>query len=186
MENDSFWGNIFRKEKQGKKTVIDCLKEVPLFGNLNHSELEAVVKITHLRQYKKGETVFYQGDPGVGMYIIESGKVGIILKHQPAVDLRDSHVQRGRASQKEVRKTGGVIPQQDRILTGRPPVLICRRRAKGDDRQIDAERALSRVDFRVSAVSKPLWPIDPRGEATVRKLEIAVLTVVLKVKIGIL
>ena len=78
-KRDSFWGNIFQREDQLQKTVIDRLKGVPLFSDLSTRELEQIAHITHIRTYEIGETVFYQGEPGAGMYIIEQGRVAIVL-----------------------------------------------------------------------------------------------------------
>ena len=76
---DSFWSNIFRHEDQIRKTIIDRLKRVPLFADLADRDIEKIAQITHIRTYEPGETVFYQGEPGAGMYIIESGLVSIVL-----------------------------------------------------------------------------------------------------------
>jgi CRP/FNR family cyclic AMP-dependent transcriptional regulator len=78
---DSFWGNIFKgKNKEGD--IIRILKGIPIFEDLNTKELVAVERILHRREYKSDEVIFYQDDSGIGMYIIESGKVEI--SHEPS------------------------------------------------------------------------------------------------------
>jgi len=41
--------------------------------------LKEVAAIVHKREYRSGEPVFYQGDPGLGMYIVQDGEVSIAI-----------------------------------------------------------------------------------------------------------
>jgi CRP-like cAMP-binding protein len=41
--------------------------------------MRSVERILHRRIYKEKEVLFKEGDPGVGMYIIEKGRVNIVL-----------------------------------------------------------------------------------------------------------
>lgn len=77
---DTFWSNIFRNRNRGAEAVHTILKRVPIFDSLRRKELYAVERILHRREYKAGETIFFQGDPGAGMYIIESGRVRVIFE----------------------------------------------------------------------------------------------------------
>jgi len=71
------WKNIFRDRKEDDITVNEVLKKVPVFSELNTREINKLASIVHLRSYGAGETVFMQGDPGLGMYVIEKGQVSI-------------------------------------------------------------------------------------------------------------
>ncbi len=73
--NDTFWANIFKKRKTRDEAVEDILKDVPAFSHLEPKEISLLASIVHKREYKKGEFIFYQGDPGLGMYIIQEGEV---------------------------------------------------------------------------------------------------------------
>jgi CRP-like cAMP-binding protein len=73
----SFWGNIFKKEKKEGYNIYKVLKNVPLFRDLDKSELKAVERILHHREYDIDEIIINEGDIGLGMYIIESGLVYI-------------------------------------------------------------------------------------------------------------
>ncbi|MEK6565417.1 MAG: cyclic nucleotide-binding domain-containing protein [Bacteroidota bacterium] len=42
--------------------------------------------MVHKRQYRTGEPVFYQGDPGLGMYMIQEGEVSIALGSKDALE----------------------------------------------------------------------------------------------------
>jgi CRP/FNR family transcriptional regulator, cyclic AMP receptor protein len=53
------------------------LLKIPVFENLKTRELRQVAGIVHRRQYVAGEYVFFQNDPGLGMYVIEQGEVSV-------------------------------------------------------------------------------------------------------------
>lgn len=74
----ALWNDIF-KEQAEDKSIVSILKRVPIFTQLNKTELNLIEKIVYLRNYHEGEIIFVEGEPGAGMYIIESGKVRICL-----------------------------------------------------------------------------------------------------------
>ena len=55
----------------------DLLSAIPLFEELSGRELDAVQRLLHRREYVAGESIFVQGEPGLGMYIIARGEVSI-------------------------------------------------------------------------------------------------------------
>ncbi|MDE0518594.1 MAG: cyclic nucleotide-binding domain-containing protein [Bdellovibrionales bacterium] len=71
---DFLWKNFFKTEE---KSVEMILKENPLFEDLNNKELRILSQIVHRRSFIPGEFIFQEGK-GLGMYIILSGKVGIL------------------------------------------------------------------------------------------------------------
>ncbi|OZC01603.1 cyclic nucleotide-binding domain-containing protein [Rubricoccus marinus] len=58
-------------------TETDVLQNIPLFEELSSRELDAIRRLLHRREYVAGESIFVQGEPGLGMYIIERGAVSI-------------------------------------------------------------------------------------------------------------
>jgi CRP-like cAMP-binding protein len=76
----SLWENFFRSRKKEDDSLEKLLLEVPIFSQLTSRELRQVSSIVHRRQYAAGECIFTQGDPGLGMYVIEDGKVEIIFR----------------------------------------------------------------------------------------------------------
>jgi len=48
-----------------------------LFGGLPSEHLDEIEKIAVTRQYGRGETIFFEGDPGIGFYMVETGRVKI-------------------------------------------------------------------------------------------------------------
>lgn len=74
---DALWRNIFRKQSSQTETTITILRRIPLFKEMRKSELLEFEKIIHRRRYKPDETIFWEGEPGVGMYIVQEGRVAI-------------------------------------------------------------------------------------------------------------
>jgi CRP-like cAMP-binding protein len=79
----ALWRNLFSGKSVQEGSTESVLSKVPAFADLSARELRGVAAIVHKREYKAGEPVFYQGDPGLGMYIIQEGEVSIrIAEHE--------------------------------------------------------------------------------------------------------
>lgn len=76
---DFIWDNLFRQSKK-ERTLTQRLKDNILFQDLSGRELRLVENIVNLRNYRPGETIFRQGEIGVGMYIISRGLVNIYVE----------------------------------------------------------------------------------------------------------
>lgn len=48
-----------------------------LFGGMPPEHLDEIEKIAVLKKYSRGESVFFEGDPGVGFYMVATGKVKV-------------------------------------------------------------------------------------------------------------
>jgi CRP/FNR family transcriptional regulator len=55
----------------------NCIKKVPIFSNLTTEEMVEVSLTTTQREYKKGETIYSEGEPSENLYVINNGKVKI-------------------------------------------------------------------------------------------------------------
>ncbi len=53
------------------------IKHSELFGGLAEEHLDEIEKIAVKKNYKRGEPIFFEGDPGTGFYMVISGKVKI-------------------------------------------------------------------------------------------------------------
>lgn len=76
-QSDNMWGNIFQDADIEQRSVIETLKNVPIFRELKNNDIREIERIIHHRQFKPQEVIFWEGEPGVGMYIIQNGEVGI-------------------------------------------------------------------------------------------------------------
>ncbi|MCX8057895.1 MAG: cyclic nucleotide-binding domain-containing protein [Spirochaetes bacterium] len=59
---------------------IKLLSNVPLFKHLKDKNIKIVSNLLKERNYKKGDIIVKQGDSGIGLFIIKSGKVKIVKK----------------------------------------------------------------------------------------------------------
>lgn len=75
----SFWANLF-KPPTDKSDLQEILQAIPMFTQLSKRDFSALFNIIHNRSYVAQEYVFYQGDPGIGLYIIRDGEVRIERK----------------------------------------------------------------------------------------------------------
>ena len=57
--------------------LIDVLRRAPLFAALSPAELEALARRAASRSYETGETLFSEGEPCSGLYVVASGRVRI-------------------------------------------------------------------------------------------------------------
>lgn len=60
--------------------IPERLKQVPLFSNLSDKNLKRIGKLCKVRNFAVGEAIVHQGDDGVGLFVISSGKVKIVKK----------------------------------------------------------------------------------------------------------
>ncbi len=73
---NSVWANLFRRDKR-EQELISILKENYIFSSLNASELWFLKELVHVRTYAAGESIFRQGEIGIGMYIVSRGLVDV-------------------------------------------------------------------------------------------------------------
>ncbi|MBN2427923.1 MAG: cyclic nucleotide-binding domain-containing protein [Deltaproteobacteria bacterium] len=70
------WSNIFRKNP-AEESLAAFLGTVPVFCEASKKDLILLETLVHVRHYRSQETIFEEGDPGSGMFIIRSGRVSI-------------------------------------------------------------------------------------------------------------
>ena len=82
MKRDGIWGSIFRFNSKPKESLAEILHKIPLFADLTPRELRILEDAVHRRTYQAGEAVFVETEPGVGMYVIQSGHVNILMQQE--------------------------------------------------------------------------------------------------------
>lgn len=55
----------------------DIIAKSQLFGGLPPEHLDEIVNIATEKKFKRGESIFFEGDPGIGFYMVATGKVKI-------------------------------------------------------------------------------------------------------------
>ncbi|MGM0470728.1 MAG: Crp/Fnr family transcriptional regulator [Bacillota bacterium] len=56
----------------------DILKSTSYFSNLSAENLKKIAGLMNTRKYKRGETIFFEGEEGQGLFLIKSGRVKLI------------------------------------------------------------------------------------------------------------
>ena len=73
-----FWSNIFRKGGSELQTITRLWQQTPLFKDIPERQTEFLCSKMHVRQFKRDETVFSQGDQGAGAILVLEGAVRIM------------------------------------------------------------------------------------------------------------
>jgi CRP/FNR family transcriptional regulator, cyclic AMP receptor protein len=68
-----------RKAHDGE-SLVAILAKIPIFQEFSERELAAVSRFLHKREYLPDEAIIRQGEPGLGMYIIQTGKAVVIAE----------------------------------------------------------------------------------------------------------
>ncbi|HKS29404.1 MAG TPA: DUF1003 domain-containing protein [Pyrinomonadaceae bacterium] len=58
----------------------EALSRIPLFSQLDQTELETLAESVEQVTYKAGEVIFYENDPGDALYVIDEGVVRIWVR----------------------------------------------------------------------------------------------------------
>jgi CRP-like cAMP-binding protein len=66
---------ILRKIRGKEGHIIPVLRTLPLFERLTFRDLKKIELIVHERTFLPNEVVFYERQPGTGMYIIKKGLI---------------------------------------------------------------------------------------------------------------
>ena len=123
------WENFFRKTDQDQE-VLETLRHTFIFSALSKKELRFVKDTVHVRTFKPGESIFRQGEVGVGMYILLKGSLDIFVDHMTGGDtphVRTNLVTRLRAGdflgelslvEQNSRRTATAIANEESTLIG--------------------------------------------------------------------
>lgn len=76
---NTLWDNIFRRAEE-RNDINQILGRNYLFESLGKKELKFLRDLVHVRTFHPGETVFKQGEIGIGMYILARGTVDIFVE----------------------------------------------------------------------------------------------------------
>lgn len=79
------WENLFRGNSHDQE-LTKILSENYLFKTLSKPEMSLLKDLVHVRSYKPGETIFTQGELGIGMYIVMKGTVNILIEDLHTLD----------------------------------------------------------------------------------------------------
>jgi CRP-like cAMP-binding protein len=92
--HSSFWANLFKPSALKHDREL-TLSSFPAFATLGRKEINLISNIIHNRNYISGEYIFYQGDPGIGLYILIEGEVEITYSDEKGNCLRFASFSKG-------------------------------------------------------------------------------------------
>ncbi|MES3630188.1 MAG: cyclic nucleotide-binding domain-containing protein [Longimonas sp.] len=58
-----------------KERAREALRATTVFGACSSRTLGALASAMHPRTYQPGEVIYHEGDPGLGLYVVEEGQV---------------------------------------------------------------------------------------------------------------
>lgn len=70
------------------REVVDLLADVPAFSTCAKSTLYEVAAVVHQRDYRREEHLYFQGDPGLGLYIVQQGRLQLMIE-EPGGDVQE-------------------------------------------------------------------------------------------------
>lgn len=88
---DTIWSHLFKKRQGRDEEICEILEATPLFQGLSRKDIRQVLQIVHERQFEADEIVFATGEPGMGVYIVAEGEVGVFLVEERS--LRRAEIQ---------------------------------------------------------------------------------------------
>jgi CRP/FNR family transcriptional regulator, cyclic AMP receptor protein len=63
----------------GDRLAGEALRSCGLFGAADEAAIEMLVRVLRVRRFRKGETIFHQGDPGDALFVVDTGSVKVVL-----------------------------------------------------------------------------------------------------------
>jgi len=86
------WSSLnFIFNASAERSELEFFKTVSLFEELTSREIQKVIKLMHVRNFKHGEYVFLKGQPGAAFYIIRKGTVRVIQPGDELLELAELH-----------------------------------------------------------------------------------------------
>ena len=82
------WYRVLFKRQEDARTreIAATLRRVPLFQSLSRAALYELADAMHVRSYKRDEALYYEGDPGLGLYIVQRGRIRLLVEDESGVE----------------------------------------------------------------------------------------------------
>ncbi len=78
-----FYRRLFRAQEDAHtRELLHILRHVPLFQHLPRHVLKTLLSYLHVRTYRRHEVIYFEGDPGLGLYIITRGIVRLLMENE--------------------------------------------------------------------------------------------------------
>ncbi|WP_456429694.1 Crp/Fnr family transcriptional regulator [Rhodocaloribacter sp.] len=82
----AFYRRLFRREEDAQlRSIVETLQETPVFQTLARGDLRELAEAMHVRTYKRDEFLYYEQDPGLGLYVVQRGRVRLFTEDEAGV-----------------------------------------------------------------------------------------------------
>ncbi len=71
-----------RQEDARTREAVAALGQVELFRDLSKRTLWDLAEVMHRRNYRRDEFLYYEHDPGLGLYIVQRGRVRLLAEDE--------------------------------------------------------------------------------------------------------
>ncbi len=80
---DRLYRRAFRPQLDIRtQEIAQTLRSVPLFAEFNRSAIRGLAESMHVRDYKRDEYIYRERDPGLGMYVVQTGRVRLLTEDE--------------------------------------------------------------------------------------------------------
>ena len=81
---------VFRRQDDDRlEAIVDTLERVSIFQTCSRGVLRDVAAVLHQRTYRRDEYLYYEDDPGLGLYVVQRGRVRLLKEEgDTVVELR--------------------------------------------------------------------------------------------------
>lgn len=75
---------LFRRRiDERTQHIMDVLGTLPALHHVSTGSLHTMAEAVHQRTYRRGEAMYYEGDPGLGLYVLAEGTVRLSMETEP-------------------------------------------------------------------------------------------------------
>ena len=71
-----------RSEDAYEREAVATLAEAPVFQGVPRRALRALAETVHARTFRREEFLYYEDDPGLGLYVVQSGRVRLLTESE--------------------------------------------------------------------------------------------------------
>lgn len=83
----SWYRALFKRQEDARtREIAATLRRIPLFQGLPRGAIRDMADVMHTRAYKREEVLYYEGDPGLGMYLVQQGRVRLVVEDDDGVE----------------------------------------------------------------------------------------------------
>lgn len=84
-----------RTEDARVREIAATLQSASLLCDLPHAVLMDLAEVAHVRTYPRDEVLYYEGDPGLGLYVVRRGRVRLLTEGSDATPYEQRVVEEG-------------------------------------------------------------------------------------------